>query len=254
MAQLLCGKAVGVDNVPPAGKLTFQRQFQTRGVLSGAVAHFYDAGRLVEGEPLMYPAFEVLCHLCGIACKRACRFLTAPAALFFQRLGQVPVIQSYIRLDPGFQQSIHKGIVIGKAFLVPVCAAVGGNAGPCHGKAVGFQVHGLQQCKVLFPAVVAVAGNVTGLAPVGAARCVGKNIPDAQSLTALCGTAFDLIGRCCSTPDKFFWKFSHNSFPFCHSNLCAQAFHCHGSVSGLSSRLPPADSTISSIPLSVQRS
>ena len=44
MAQLLCGKAVGVDNVPPAGKLTFQRQFQTRGVLSGAVAHFYDAG------------------------------------------------------------------------------------------------------------------------------------------------------------------------------------------------------------------
>ena len=94
MAQLLCGKAVGVDNVPPAGKLTFQRQFQTRGVLSGAVAHFYDAGRLVEGEPLMYPAFEVLCHLCGIACKRACRFLTAPAALFFQRLGQVPVIQS----------------------------------------------------------------------------------------------------------------------------------------------------------------
>ena len=125
----------------------------------------------------MYPAFEVLCHLCGIACKRACRFLTAPAALFFQRLGQVPVIQSYIRLDPGFQQSIHKGIVIGKAFLVPVCAAVGGNAGPCHGKAVGFQVHGLQQCKVLFPAVVAVAGNVTGLAPVGAARCVGKKHP-----------------------------------------------------------------------------
>ena len=213
-AQLLCGKAVGVDNVPPAGKLTFQRQLQTRGVLSGAVAHLYDAGRLVEGEPLVYPAFEVLCHFCSIPGKSVGGVFAAPAALFFQRLGQVPVIQGDVRFDPGFQQGIHKSIVIGKAFLVPVCAAVGGNAGPRHRKAVGVQVHGLQQRKILFPAVVAVAGNVTGLAPVGAPRCVGKNIPDAQSLAALCGTAFDLIGRRCGTPDKFFWKFSHDGSPF----------------------------------------
>ena len=222
-AQLLCGKAVGIDNVPPAGKLTFQRQLQTRGVLSGAIAHLYDAGRLVEGEPLVYPPLEVLSHFCGILSKSVGGILAAPAALFFQSLRQVPVIQSYIRLDSGFQQGIHKGIVIGKAFLVPVCTAVWGNAGPCHGKAVGFQVHRLQQCKVLFPAVVAVAGNVTGLAPVGAARCVGKNIPDAQSLAALCGTTFDLIGRRCSTPDKFFRKFSHEGSPLCGSDSCTQA-------------------------------
>ena len=32
------------------------------------------------------------------------------------------------------------------------------------------------------------------------------------------------------------------------------ASHCHGNVPGLSSRLPPADSATSSIPLSVRRS
>ena len=206
MAQLLCGKAVGVDNVPPAGKLTFQRQLQTRGVLSGAVAHFYDAGRLVEGEPLMYPPLEVLSHFCGILGKSVGGILAAPAALFFQRLGQIPVIQSYIRLDSGFQQGIHKGIVIGKAFLVPVCAAVGGNAGPCHGKAVGFQVHGLQQCKVLFPAVVAVAGNVTGIPVFGFARRMAEGIPDGRPAPILERAALDLIGRRRRAPDKLFWK------------------------------------------------
>ena len=108
-------------------------------------------------------------------------------------------------------------------------------------------MHGLQQCKVLFPAVVAVAGNVTGLAPVGAARCVGKDIPDAQSLAALCGTAFDLIGRRCSTPDKFFWKFSHEGSPLCGSDSCTQALEvCAGygvgpGASGQEQTLPLAD-------------
>ena len=222
MAELLRGKAVRIDDILPAGELPFQREFQPRRMLTCPIAHFHDTGRLIEGEPLVDPAFEMFCHFCRVDCKRPGGVLILPAALFFQRLRQIPVIQRNIRLDARFQQSIHKTIVIGKAFFVPVRAAGGGDARPRHREAIGFQVHRLQQFDVFPPAVIAVAGGITGLAPIGAARCVGENIPDTPAFSILDGTALDLIGCSRSAPYKFFWKYCHVRSPFISSDTCVQ--------------------------------
>lgn len=62
MAELLRGKAVRIDDILPAGELPFQREFQPRRMLTCPIAHFHDTGRLIEGEPLVDPAFEMFCH------------------------------------------------------------------------------------------------------------------------------------------------------------------------------------------------
>ena len=101
-------------------------------------------------------------------------------------------------------------------------AAGGGDARPRHREAIGFQVHRLQQFDVFPPAVIAVAGGITGLTPIGAARCVGENIPDAPAFSILDGTALDLIGCSRSAPYKFFWKYCHVRSPFISSDTCVQ--------------------------------
>ena len=129
-----------------------------------------------------------------------------PAALILQCLGQVPVVERHIRLDARRQQRVHKPVVPGKARRVHLAGAGGENARPGDGKAVGLQVHGLHQLHILGPAVVAVAGDVAGIAVFGFSQRMAEGIPDGRPTPVLKRAALYLIGCGSRTPNKFLWK------------------------------------------------
>lgn len=214
--QRLRGQAVRVHHMLPAGELPFQRELQPRRVQAVAVAHADDAGDLVDGEPVPHAALEVLAQLGGVLCKGLGGVDVLPAALVLQRLGQVPVVKRDVGLDAFFQQGVHQFVVIGQAPGVPVRAAGGGDARPGDAEPVGAEVHVRQQLHVLAPAVVAVAGDVAGLAAGGLARRVGKCVPDAGAAAAFGRAALDLVGRGRRAPNKVLREERHKDPPSGH--------------------------------------
>ena len=181
-------------------------QFIARRMHTRAVAQPHAALRLVEGKVIFYTSLKVRRHRGSVHGKGPGGVGVQPAALILQCLGQVPVVERHIRLDARRQQRVHKPVVPGKARRVHRAGASRENARPGDGKPVGLQVQGLHDLDVLGPAVVAVAGDVAGVAALGLARRMAEGIPDGRPTPVLKRAALYLI-RCGSrTPNKFLWK------------------------------------------------
>ena len=181
-------------------------QFIARRMHTRAVAQPHAALRLVEGKVIFYTSLKVRRHRGSVHGKGPGGVGVQPAALILQCLGQVPVVERHIRLDARRQQRVHKPVVPGKASRVHRAGACRENARPGDGKPVGLQVQGFHQLHILGPAVVAVAGDVAGVAALGLARRMAEGIPDGRPTPVLKRAALYLIGCGSRTPNKFLWK------------------------------------------------
>ena len=171
-----------------------------------AVAQPHAALRLVKSIVVFDAPFKMRGHGGSVGGKGLGGVGVQPAAPVLQGLRQVPVVQRDVRFNARRQQRINKAVVPGKARRVHLAGAGGENARPGDGKAVGLQMHGLHDLDVLGPAVVAVAGDVAGIAVFGFARRMAEGIPDGRPAPILERAALDLIGRRRRAPDKLFWK------------------------------------------------
>lgn len=105
--------------------------------------------------------------------------------------------------------------------------------GQANREPVRLQVHLFQQCNILCPAVVAVAGDVPCITVPCFARRMAEGIPDGQSPTILLHCALDLIGCGCRAQTKFSGNDIVYSSVFCrllflhkHQKRCsASALH-----------------------------
>ena len=163
-----------------------------RGVDARGVAEERRNPGLVERRPDPDPVTERLVHHRGIGGKALGCFPRRPAALVFQRLRQVPVVQRDPGRDPGSKQLIDQPRIKRNAFRVRR-HAVGHAAGPGDGEAVGGQVQLLHQPHVLGRAVVVVAGNIAVVAVRDRTGHAAKDVPDGISATAFVGRALDLV-------------------------------------------------------------
>ena len=108
-------------------------------VNSIAIAELENNLRLVERDEMRDTAFEMLRHHPGKAGKGFRCFAAQPAAGFFQRLRQFPVIERHPRRHAVLQAAIYHTVIVGKAGLIPGAAALRVDARPARGKAVRTQ-------------------------------------------------------------------------------------------------------------------
>ena len=79
---------------------------------------------------------------------------------------------------------------------------------PLDGKAVGVQPGIGQQLNIFFVPMIVVAGNAAGLCKAGMGQLLLCPVVAVRIVT------FYLMGCCCSTDEKAFFKFLHDSSPF----------------------------------------
>ena len=173
---------------------------------AAAVAQPHAALRLIEGKIVPHPPLKVCGDCGGIPGKGFCRIGIQPAALVLQGLRQIPVVERDIGLDPCRKQRIDQPVIPGKARRVDCPCALREDARPGNREPVRLQMHLFHQCNILCPAVVAVAGDIPGIAVPCFARRMAEGIPDGQSPATLLYCTLDLIGCGCRAPDEIFRK------------------------------------------------
>ena len=173
---------------------------------TAAVAQPHAALRLIEGKIVPHPPLKVRGHRGGIPGEGFCRISIQPAALVLQGLRQIPVVERDIRLDPCRKQRIDQPVIPCKARRVDYSCALWEDARPGNREPVRLQMHLFQQCNILCPAMVAVAGDVPGIAVPCFARHMAEGIPDGQPPAILLHCALDLIGCGRRAPDEIFLK------------------------------------------------
>ncbi len=153
-----------------------------------------DAPRLVVGDPVGDAVAQGSADHVGVLHKRLGRGPRRPAAGVLERLGQVPVVEGGKGGDAGLQQPVDQPPVEVQAGLVDSTAAVGQDARPGDGEAIGAQAERLHQGDVFRPAVVVVAGDVAVAAVDDVARRVAEAVPDRLAPPVFVPRPLDLIG------------------------------------------------------------
>jgi hypothetical protein len=131
-------------------------------------------------------------HRCCIFREMVGGVAIGPAALLFQCLRQIPVIEGEPRHDVLLEQLVDQLRVEGEALLVDL-SAVRAHARPGSGEAVGLQPEVGHERNIVFVAVVMVAGNLAVIAVHDGAGNSAKGIPDRIRAAVLVRGALDLV-------------------------------------------------------------
>lgn len=167
-----------------------------RGELANAVAEDGRAPGLVEGDPVL-DLGEGLEADAGKVLKVQGELLAVQqaAVALVELVGHVPVGQGDVGDDALGEQVIAELGVVVEAGLVDgvVAAALGDDARPGQGEAVGLGAELLEQGHVLGRAVVRVAGRLARAAVGDLAGDLGEGIPDTRAATILFDGSLDLV-------------------------------------------------------------
>ena len=164
---------------------------------------------LVDHLPVFYAVTEGLVADTGITLEGEGTVSALPTVVFFyQRIGQVEMIQGHKGLNSLLDQIVNHLIVEIDALLVDFSVTVGNNAGPGQGKAIGLHSHLLHQVDVFLPMMIKIAGHLAVRLLVGTFE--GIVIGYGHTLAVFIPAALDLKSRGGSTPEKIFRKMIHD--------------------------------------------
>ena len=163
--------------------------------------------RLVEDDPVLDAVAQRADDVAGVVGKARGRVALGPAAGILERLRQVPVVQRRERADSRVQRRVGQPLVVVEPFRVRRAAPVRLDPRPGDREPVAAQVELAQQRDVFRIAMVAVAGDVAGVAVVDPARRVREPVPDGFALAVFAARALDLIGRGRGAPQETGRKF-----------------------------------------------
>ena len=158
--------------------------------------------RLVDGAPQLDPVAKGLKADLGIGFKIIHDGAFFPTAFFCNGIGQVIVEQRNIGFNALFQAVVDHIVVKFNALGVHFAPAIGQDACPCNGEAVGILPAGGHQVDILFIAMIKITGDITGSAVQVQRIPVGEHVPLAQTLAILIPSAFALIRGSCTAPEK----------------------------------------------------
>jgi hypothetical protein len=169
---------------------------------ASVVAQVRRAPGLVKGNPVLDPIPQVLGYQVGIFGESVGRLPARPAALVFQGLGQIPVVEGGPGGNTLFQEGIHQPVVKVQAPGVHPPPALGQDARPGHREAVGVHPQLFHQGDVLWIAVVVIAGHIPVVAAFNFSGGMAEGIPDAGPPSVFGYRALNLIGRGRRAPDE----------------------------------------------------
>mmetsp|Transcript_6519 Transcript_6519/g.19329 ORF Transcript_6519/g.19329 Transcript_6519/m.19329 type:complete len:251 (+) Transcript_6519:1422-2174(+) len=171
---------------------------------------------LVESVPLLDAISERSEAKVSVVSKGAGQAVVEPAAvlrgmpvlrIIKERLGKIPVVERDHRLDAVLDEAIDESVVkVDSPHLSHAPgsgnSAVGQNAGPGDGEAIGLEAKALQHLDVFLHFVVVVCGNRRCLALAirharvdGRSVCPREHVPDGQALAVRVPGALDLEAR-----------------------------------------------------------
>src|SRR5512133_369937 len=136
-----------------------------------------DAGLVVRrpvADPVAQPADDCL----RVFDKGLRGRTNRPAPGVLERLRRIPVEQRRERLDAGCEQLVDQEVVEVESCRIERPASLREDTGPGDGEAEGVESELPHEGDVLGPAVVEVAGDLSGIAAANVAGCHGEAIPD----------------------------------------------------------------------------
>ncbi len=172
------------------------------GVHTGEVAEEGGAPRLVERRPARHPITEAVDHQGRVVGEPVRGGPGRPTSLVLQGLGEVPVVQRRVGLEPQLQCLVDELVVEAEAGAVDGAAALRQHARPRDGEPVRAVAELGQQREVLAVAVVVVDGHVAGRPVDHAAGLPAERVPDGRPLAVLATRPFDLERRGRGAPDE----------------------------------------------------
>ena len=106
------------------------------------------------------------------------------------------------RLDAVREQFVQQPIVEIETFRVWRTCSFRKNTRPCNREPIRLRAQRLHQSNVVLVAMKMLVGVVGITAVLDRAGSMGVTVPDRLTPTVLSDGAFDLIGRCCRSPQK----------------------------------------------------
>src|SRR5271155_2662817 len=125
-----------------------------------------------------------------------------PPAAILQRLRQIPVVEAKPGSNPAGDESIDQAVVKIEAAVLDRAGAGRQNTRPRGREPIGVEAAAREPFDVLDPAVIVVASDIAGVAPLHPPRRVRIDIPDALAAAVLLDRTLDLIARRRGAPDE----------------------------------------------------
>src|ERR1700690_3799252 len=153
------------------------------GVTARTVAEPRRAPGLVQGDPTFDRIAQGACDDVDVLAEPFGGVTSAPAALVFERLWEVPVIQGQRGLDASRHEPVDESAVEVQAGLIGRSLAVRLHSGPRDRESVRADAERLQEGEVLVHPVIVVTRDVAGVAIPDLAGAVAVGIPNRRSTT-----------------------------------------------------------------------
>ncbi len=150
--------------------------------------------RFVEYDPVLYFVAIFLRAECGVAGKPFQHKMAGPAAFFFQRHGQVPVIESDIGDQTELEAFVDDAVIKGDAFPVDPPCSFRQDAGPGKREPEDREPEGFGEQDIVLIAVIKIAGDGWPAAAFDLALAPGEGIPDGRTFAIAIPGAFVLYG------------------------------------------------------------
>ena len=172
------------------------------GVFAGVVAQKSATPRLVDRDPALDPVTQTARDDCCVVDKRIDGGGVVPTTLVLERLRQIPVVERRPRLNTRLQQRIDQTVVPIQAGPIHRSDAERQDARPGDREAIRIEPQPAHELDILAPAVVVIAGHVSGFVVVDLAGCVAEVVPDGGTAPVLVNATLDLIRRRRRSPGK----------------------------------------------------
>ena len=104
-----------------------------------AVADVDEGTHLVEGHEVMDAVGEMFGDVAGVVGEGLGGVAGLPAAFVFEGLGEIPVEERAVGLDAGGEELVEHAVVEVETLGVGRAGALGEDARPCDGEAVGLE-------------------------------------------------------------------------------------------------------------------
>jgi hypothetical protein len=183
-----------------------------RRVRPDPVAVVGDDVGLVHGRDVLDAVAEARRHDRCVFDERLDDRALGPPAGVLERLGEIPVVERRVRLDPVREQLVDEPVVEVEAGLVDPARSLREHARPGDREAIGVEPELGHEGHVLAVAVVVVARHVAVLAVRHPAGRVREAVPDARALAVLAARALDLVGGGRRAPHEALRE--HRAHPF----------------------------------------
>ena len=158
--------------------------------------------RFVVRDPVLHAIAKTRADGVGELHKCVYRGTVGPAALVFEGLRQVPVVERGPRRNSSRQEPIHQPVVEIEPRNVDRTAPGGKDSRPGNAEAVRVQPEGRHHCDVLRVTMIVVARHVGVAAVFDEPRLLRIGVPDRWTPAIDIVGTFNLEGRSGNTPNK----------------------------------------------------